>query len=466
MAASLSRAGSALVRAARPAFLSLKRNQSAVSYAQTLLGVPETKVTTLDNGLRVACEESGQPTCTVGVWIEAGSRYENESNNGSAFFLEHLAFKGTKKRPQPALEQEVETMGAHMNAYTSRELTAYYMKSLSTDLPKVVEILADVVQNSSLGNAEVEREREVILREMQEFETNLQDVVFDYLHATAFQGTPLSRTVLGPTQNVKTVTRAELQEYISHHYKAPRMVLAAAGGVKHNELVNLAKEHFSGVSFEYEADAIPVLSPCRFTGSEIRVRDDDMPLAHIAIAVEAVAWSNPDIVALMVASTLIGNYDVTYGGGKNLSSKLAQVAAENKVCQSFQSFLTCYSDTGLFGLHFVTDAQNIEDMLHFAQGQWMSLCTSVTDSEVNRAKMALKTNLVGQLDGSNCSFKKKKKKATLHFLRKRGGGNLKAISLAIDSPLVKEKKFSFLSGPIEQLPDYNRIRSAMYWLRF
>ena len=139
----------------------------------------------------------------MGIWIDAGSRFESEETNGTAHFLEHMAFKGTSRRSQTDLELEVENMGAHLNAYTSREQTVYYAKAFSKDLPKAVDILSDILQNSTLGEAEIERERGVILREMQEVETNLQEVVFDHLHSTAYQGTPLGRTILGPSENIK-----------------------------------------------------------------------------------------------------------------------------------------------------------------------------------------------------------------------------------------------------------------------
>ncbi|KAM4720790.1 cytochrome b-c1 complex subunit 1, mitochondrial [Rhinophrynus dorsalis] len=478
MAASVCRAGSAagkaLFRARSPAILSLRRNRSAASYVQTLQNIPETQLTTLDNGLRVASEESGQATCTVGVWIGAGSRYENEKNNGAANFLEHLAFKGTKKRPQAVLEQEVESMGAHLNTYTTREQTAIYIKALSKDLPKAVEILADVVQNSSLEDSLIEKERQVILREMQELDNNLQEVAFDYLHATAYQGTALGRTVVGPSENAKKLTRADLVEYVNTHYKAPRMVLAAAGGIDHKELCDLAQRHFSGLSYEYEKDAIPVLTPCRFTGSEIRARDDDFPLAHIAIAVEGPGWNSSDNVPLLIANAIIGNYDVTYGGGKNLSSKLARTAAEHKLCQSYQTFNIRYSDTGLFGLHFVSDKHNIEDMLHVAQGEWMRLCTGVTDSEVSQAKKALKTALVAQLDGTTpvCDDIGRQilnygSRISLEDWNSRiDAVNAKTVSDVCSKYLYDRCPALAGVGPIEQLPDYNRIRSAMYWLRF
>merc|ERR1712029_840822 len=198
-----------------------------------LLNVPATRVTVLDNGMRVASEDSGAPTATVGLWIDTGSRYETAANNGVAHFLEHMAFKGTSKRTQTGLELEVENMGAHLNAYTSREQTVFYAKCLAGDLDGAVEILSDILTNSTFGQQEIERERGVILREMREVEMNLQEVVFDHLHSVAYQGTPLGRTILGPTQNIKSITRDDLSHYIATHYKGPRMVMAGAGGVNH-----------------------------------------------------------------------------------------------------------------------------------------------------------------------------------------------------------------------------------------
>lgn len=285
-------------------------------------------MTTLDNGLRVATEDSGASTATVGLWIDAGSRYENANNNGVAHFLEHMAFKGTAKRSQTDLELEVENMGAHLNAYTSREQTVFYAKCLSKDVPKAVEILGDIIQNSKLGESEIERERSVILREMQEVESNLQEVVFDHLHATAYQGTPLGNTILGPTKNIKSITRQDLKDYIDAHYNTPRIVLAAAGGVKHDELVKLASKELGKLKNTFDGKS-PVLQPCRFTGSEVRVRDDSIPLAHIAIAVEGCGWTDQDNVPLMVANTLIGSWDRSQGGGVNNASQLARASAED-----------------------------------------------------------------------------------------------------------------------------------------
>ena len=192
--------------------------------------------------MRVATETSPHAqTATIGVWIDAGSRYETAANNGTAHFLEHMAFKGTKTRTTAGLEEEIENMGAHLNAYTSREQTTYYAKVFKKDVAKAVDVLSDILQNSSLEPAHVERERGVILREMEEVEKEVEEVLFDHLHATAFQQTGLGRTILGSAENVRTITRENLAEYIKTHYTAPRMVLVGAGAVDHDELVKLAQ---------------------------------------------------------------------------------------------------------------------------------------------------------------------------------------------------------------------------------
>ncbi|XP_013772662.1 mitochondrial-processing peptidase subunit beta-like [Limulus polyphemus] len=473
MATRVLKVSGTLLRFAKPGTKYVRFQHTArPAFAQTLLNVPETRVTTLTNGLRVATEDSGIPTCTVGLWIDTGSRYETDKNNGVAHFLEHMSFKGTSKRSQTDLELEIENMGAHLNAYTSREQTVYYAKSLSKDLPRAVEILADIIQNSKFGEQEIERERGVILREMQEVETNLQEVVFDHLHAVAYQGTPLGRTILGPTENIKSISRQDLVEYITNHYKGPRIVFAGAGGVGHEELVKLVDQHFGSLKTTYEGK-IPILTPCRFSGSEIRVRDDSMPFAHVAVAVEGCGWTNPDNIPLMVANTLIGSWDRSHGGGSNVASKLGQAATLGNLCHSFQSFNTCYKDTGLWGIYFVSEGLSLEDMLFNVQSEWMRLCTSVTEGEVSRAKNLLKTNMLLQLDGST-PICEDIGRQMLCYGRRIPLPELEARIEAVNAKIVQEVCTKYIYdrcpavaavGPVEGLPDYNRIRSSMYWLR-
>ncbi|XP_014261500.1 mitochondrial-processing peptidase subunit beta-like [Cimex lectularius] len=454
-----------------------KRLASADAKMKDLLvNTPPTKVTTLDNGMRVASEDTGDLTATVGLWIDAGSRCETDENNGVAHFLEHMAFKGTAKRSQVELELEVENMGAHLNAYTSREQTVFYAKCLKQDVPKALEILADILQNPKLQESDIERERGVILREMQEVETNLQEVVFDHLHATAFQGTPLARTILGPTKNIKSINKNDLTKYINTYYKPYRMVLAGAGGVDHEELVKAAKSLFgSSASSPAHDDMTGVGSqgPVRFTGSEIKVRDDAMPLAHVAIAVEGCGWADADNIPLMVANTLVGAWDRTQGGGTFNSSKLAQSISATNLAHSFQSFNTCYKDTGLWGIYFVGDTLSLDDIIYNVQREWMRMCTSLTQAEVDRAKNVLKSNMLLMLDGTTpvCEDIGRQmlsygRRVPLYELEQR----IDCLTAQQVQDVLMEYVYDKCPavaavGPVEGLTDYNRVRSGMYWLR-
>lgn len=211
----------------------------------------------------------------MGVWIDAGSRYETEKNNGAAHFLEHMAFKGTKTRTQRQLEVEIENMGGHLNAYTSREQTVYYARVFKNDVGKAVEILADILQNSLLDEAAITRERDVILREGVEVSKQYEEAILDELHSTAFMDTGLGRTILGPDENVRNLTRNDLLDYTKTHYTADRFVIAGAGAVDHKQLVELTEKHFGGLK---NGAATGAAAPPKafFTGSDKRFRYDSM----------------------------------------------------------------------------------------------------------------------------------------------------------------------------------------------
>jgi len=370
------------------------------SYRKSLLNINPTEVTALSNGLHVCSEYIDTPTATIGLWINAGSRWENEQNNGVAHFLEHLVFKGTANRSQHELEIEVENMGAHLNAYTSREQTVYYAKCFAKDVDRSMDILADILQNPRLDEGAIDRERHVILREMQEVETNLQEVIFDHLHDIAYQGTPLSYNILGPTQNIKSINRSDLLDYIGKHYQPHQIYLSAAGGVDHAELVKLAEKHFGNMQTT-QSSAIEY-SPARFSGSYMNHRDDSMGLAHIALAVEGCSWTNPDYFALMIANTLVGNWNRAQGGGRTVPSPFARKAYEMGHPQSYMAFNTCYKDTGLWGLYGVCepDDDTVRLFIGAVQSEWRRLFRAASPGEVQRAKNLLKTLLLAQCDGT------------------------------------------------------------------
>ena len=364
-----------------------------------------TLVTTLGNQLRVASESTGGETATVGMWIDTGSRYETDANNGVAHFLEHMAFKGTAKRSQLQLEVEVENMGGHLNAYTSREQTVYYAKVLKKDVPRAVELLSDILTNSTFSQAAVERERDVILREMEEVESITEEVIFDMLHECAYVGTPLARTILGPVANIQSISAEDIKTYINTHYTAPRMVFAASGAVEHDQVVGLCDQYFGGVPAEAPGGLTYEDTPSLFSGADVRDFNDDMPTAHFALSFEGLKWTDPDIYSLMLCQSLLGTYDAKKTTAAFTSSKLASdISKLDAGVQLMQPFCTCYTDTGLFGVYFemnMAKKENVDDTIGTIQEELVAMTTGVADEDLVSAKAQLKYNMLMQMDGTS-----------------------------------------------------------------
>jgi len=362
-----------------------------------LLNIPETQVTTLPNRFRVASEYRSGETATIGVYIDAGSVWEDESTNGVAHFLEHMAFKGTPSRTQKQIGVEIENMGGSLDAYTSREQTVYYAHVFKKDVPRAVEILSDILTKSKFDNADIERERSVILREMDEVEAQHEEVVFDHLHSVAFQGNALGYTILGPEANIKKIQRQDLVNYIDKHYTGPRMVLVGAGAVNHSELVELGTKYFGHLPGTHN-----VAAPSRhiYTGSAVWMTNQLVPLVHTAVAIESVPWTSPDYFVFMLLQTLVGSWDRSLGGGPNMTSRACEILATQGYCHSMMSFNTCYSDTGLFGTYIVSEEMLVENAIYTVLHEWVRIALAATEMEVERAKTKLKASFLMHLDGT------------------------------------------------------------------
>ena len=440
----------------------------------SLLSYPLTQVTRLSNGLRVASESSGGETATVGIWIDTGSRYEDEKSNGVAHFLEHMTFKGTSRRSKQSLEMEVENLGGHLNAYTSREQTVFYAKVFKGDVGQAMDILADIVQNSKVEEDDVERERDTILREMKEVDGQLSEVIFDRLHATAYRGTALGRTILGSENNIQSITRDDIRSYVRRHYTAPRMVIAGAGAVEHGELVQLAEKLFSSVPSAPPAGEEPYMEPARFTGSDLLTRFDDMPLAHVALGYQTAGWTDPDNFPLMIIQTMLGNWQKEVHGGMHSSSKLVSNVAKWELAHSISTFNTQYSDTGLFGVYAVAEPTTLNNLTWAITDALTTLCYTVDDVLLAEAKNSLKMNTLAHLDGSTVVCEDIGRQLLTYGRRMHPVEMLARID-AVDRAAVKQAANRFFFdrdhalaayGPIWELPDYNFIRSRSYFARF
>ncbi|KAL6983373.1 mitochondrial processing peptidase [Sarracenia purpurea var. burkii] len=459
-----------------PRFLRYASPHPTLADHSSILSSPQTRITTLPNGLRVATESNlAARTATVGVWIDAGSRFETDDTNGVAHFLEHMIFKGTEKRPVKVLEEEIENMGGHLNAYTSREQTTYYAKVLDKDVPKALDILADILQNSLFEQNRIDRERDVILREMDEVEGQTEEVVFDHLHATAFQYTPLGRTILGPAGNIRKISKKDIEDYISTHYAAHRMVISAAGAVKHEDIVEQVKKLFTKLSSNpITTSQLVANEPAIFTGSEVRIIDDDIPLAQFAVAFGGVSWTDPDSIALMVLQSMLGSWNKNVGGGKHMGSQLVQTVSINEIAESIMAFNTNYKDTGLFGVYAVAKPDCLDDLAYAIMYEMSKLCYRVSEADVIRARNQLKSSLLLHVDGTS-PVAEDIGRQLITYGRRIPFAELFARIDAVDASTIKRVANSFIfdkdvaiaaMGPIQGLPDYNWFRRRTYWLRY
>jgi predicted Zn-dependent peptidase len=339
-------------------------------------------VTRLANGMAVASDAmDGIETAAVGVWVGAGARDETPELNGVSHMLEHMAFKGTRRRSAADIVDEVESVGGHINAYTSRENTAYYLRVLAKDVPLAVDILADILRNSTFDPDEMERERAVIVQEIGQAADTPDDVIFDHFQAVAYPDQALGRPVLGSLETVSALRRDAVARYMGENYGAERMVLAAAGKVDHDALVRLAEEHFAAIPARGAAPE----DPARYVGGE-DIRPRDLEQVHIILGFEGVAYEDPDYYAMSALSAILG-------GG--MSSRLFQEIREKRgLVYSIYSFASSYRDGGLLGVYAGTGEDEVAALMPVLTGELARIGATITRHEIERVKAQLKAGLL------------------------------------------------------------------------
>ena len=346
-------------------------------------------VTTTANGLRVVTDAMPHlQSASVGVWVDAGARYETPDVNGVAHLLEHMAFKGTKRRNAQAIAEEIEAVGGHLNAYTSREQTAYFARVLRDDVPLAVDILADILQHSVFDPDELARERTVVVQEIGQTEDTPDDIIFDHLQATAYPDQPLGWSILGTVERVESMDRAALAGFMQRHYQAPRMVLVAAGAVEHAAMVKLAEAAFG----DLPAAGTPSFAPASYTGGDFRDHRE-LEQVHFAMGLPGLRYHDDDFYASQVMSTVLG-------GG--MSSRLFQEVRERRgLCYSVFSFASSYLDGGMFGIYAGTGTDQVAELVPVICDEMVRLADDADDEEVARARAQLKAGTLMSLESSS-----------------------------------------------------------------
>jgi len=350
------------------------------------------QVTTLPSGIRVVTESMDRvETVSIGAYVATGTRNETEAETGASHFLEHMAFKGTERRTAAGIAEEVENVGGHINAYTAREQTAYYVKFLKEDLALGADIIGDILTHSTFAPEELERERGVILQEIGQANDTPDDIIFDKFQETAYPDQPMGRPTLGFEPGIRDMTRDQLTGYMKRQYAAGNTVIAAAGNLQHADVVELANRHFAD---------LPTAMPAKhqaaaYRGGEYR-EGRDLDQVHIVLGFPSVPYGDPDYYGALLLSTLLG-------GG--MSSRLFQEIREKRgLVYSIYSFASPFMDSGLFGIYAGTGEEEAKELVPVTLEELRKVQDSITPEELHRARAQVKASLLMSLEstGSRC----------------------------------------------------------------
>ena len=346
------------------------------------------EVTKLKNGLRIVSESrSSVETVSVGFWIDVGSRHETLKLNGITHFLEHMLFKGTKTRSAKDIVLEIEAVGGHMNAYTTRDNTTYYARVLKNDLPLAVDILCDMLRNSLCASSDVEREKEVILQEVGQALDTPDDVVFDNLQAAAYSNQAIGRSILGEVANIKSFTQDDLLGYLQSNYSASNIVVSAVGNLKHKDLVSLVESKLA----DLPTGTGKTPEPASYTGGR-KIESRELEQVHYTAAWPSYSYHDDNYYAMQVYSTILG-------GG--MSSRLFQEVREHRgLAYSVYSFTSSHADTGMFGLYAGTSPDMVEEMVPVIKGEMEKLAAGPESVEFKVAIAQLKASLMMALEAT------------------------------------------------------------------
>lgn len=341
---------------------------------------------TLSNGFRIVTENMPSlKSATLGIWVDAGARHERSDQNGIAHFLEHMAFKGTERRSALDIAEAIENVGGFINAYTSRETTAYFARVLEEDVPLALDVISDILLNPTFDPRELEVERGVILSEIGQSLDTPDDIVFDWLQETAFPDQPMGRPILGPAERVKAFGRDDLAGFVREYYGPEQMILSAAGAVDHDAIVREVEKLFGPVARR----SAPAPRPANFIGGEKR-EVKTLEQAHFTFALEAPGYRHKDVYTSQIFAT-------AFGGG--MSSRLFQEAREKRgLCYSIFASAAAHEDTGMFTIYAGTSGEQVGELAELTMTEMRRAADDMSDVEVERARQQMKAGMLMGLE--------------------------------------------------------------------
>ncbi|MFH0822928.1 MAG: pitrilysin family protein [Pseudomonadota bacterium] len=350
----------------------------------------------LGNGLRIVTETMPYlKSVSMGIWVRSGSRHEDSRLNGICHFIEHMLFKGTERRSAYAIAREIDSVGGVLNAFTSKECTAFYCKVMAENLELAVDLLVDILLNASLPEDEIEREKLVVCQEIHQLEDSPEDLIHDLLFERLWKDDPLGRPIMGTIPNVMALTRETLIKFKEEAYVPAETVVCAAGDVDHDKFVELINRHMGRIPVR--ASRISTPAPPRTTASH-HVVNRTLEQVHICMGVEGPGATDPRRYAGYVLNTI-------FGGG--MSSRLFQEVREKRgLAYSVYSFMSSFSDTGLFGVYAGCDPARVEELLAVLRNETALLMTNITSDGISAAKNHLRGNIILSMESSEARMER------------------------------------------------------------
>jgi len=347
--------------------------------------VENIQLTTLPNGVRVVSESVPYvQSASVGLWVGVGARDEEAPLRGISHFIEHMLFKGTRRRTARQLADEIESRGGHLNAFTDKELTCYETRVLAEDVPLAMDILTDMFRQSLLDPEEIEREKRVVLEEIKMYEDTPEERVHDLFVQTLWRAHPLGKPVIGTAETVSGLTRDHLVNYMASRYRPDRVVVSAAGNLDHGELVQLAQEKLGDMEGQAPTRS---LRPPRSSGKSKLVRKRDIEQVHFCLGTSAFSKHDKERYALSILNNVLGG---------NMSSRLFQEIREKRgLAYAIGSYTRLYQDGGFFCVYGGTSPETYQQVIELTRVECDSvLQNGLTDDELEKAKTQVRGALV------------------------------------------------------------------------
>ncbi len=336
----------------------------------------------LPSGLRVVTDAMPDAeSIALGLWVGAGTRHEQPEYNGISHLLEHMVFKGTNRRSAQAIAEEMDAIGGQLNAYTTRDHTAYYARVLAGDEDKALDLIADILQDSLFDPEELHREQGVIAQEIAQAEDTPDDIVFDLFQSAAYPDQPLGRPVMGSEASVRSISQDRLFAYRNQNYTIGNAVLSVAGQIKHDHAVTLAERLLDRLP----SHPLATPAPAQYQGGEIR-EERDIEQVNLVLGFGGVSYDDPDYYATSMLSTILG-------GG--MSSRLFQEVREKRgLAYSVYSFASSYHDGGLFGIFAGTASDDVAQLIDVVCDEVRKICDGINPAEMERAQAQLRAGLL------------------------------------------------------------------------